>query len=214
MNRAEKTGIAVAVVGLLVAVLAWQFPRPPTGGDSTVAGPPPPPPASSPTTPPGPGSPTPDPAATYLDSLTPVAGAANLAPLPDALRGRPGYDHPVVLRCPTNESDARAREVTYPLRGRYRDFSATVRPYFASDTEAKTYVFAIARYRERDDTFTEIQAGAQFTASMTRPGPLAAGVAARLGTTAGADELTVRVRCEVPDGVVVLAGAALRRNTG
>lgn len=56
--------------------------------------------------------------------------------------------------------------------------------------------------KERDGTLTRRTAGKQLAAKMSAPAPLAAAVD-------GAEELTIQVQCESPEGVVVLADASL-----
>lgn len=214
MTRAERWGLIAAAVGVVVALLAWLFPDinsgdPPTptrAGATTAAAP-----ATTGTTTTGttttgttttgttnPGD------LTYLDTLAAQKGNSNLVGLPRALSGRPDYPHPVVITCATNQNDDQVREVTYPLRGRYLGFSATVRPYFADRPDTRTNVYAIAGYLERDGTVTRQEKGRQLTATMNAPAPLTASVD-------GAEELTIQVRCEEPDGVVVLVAPGLTR---
>lgn len=216
MSRPEKIGVAVAVIGVIVALAAWLFPfQAMNGGDGspdqagTPAGqsPSPAPNAAdvvgATTQAPG-GSAAPAPAAIHLTGLTPLAGRENIVELPRDLRGRPGYEHAVVVSCPSNQSDDKVRTVTYQLRGRYLDFAGTVQPHFGTDREAPARVRAMAGYRERDDTMTREVRGSQFNASMAATAPLEADVER-------AEELTLQVECGHPDGVVILTDARLLR---
>jgi hypothetical protein len=206
-SKAEKIGISLAAVTLVVtsaiALGAWWWPQDPpvpggpaqAGGLSTTQA------ASAPTTaaaPPASGNPK----LTYLADLGPPSGGANLAALPRALKGKAGYDHPIVVQCPTNQSDDKVRTVTYLLRGRYLDFAAAVRPYYTGEPDAHTYVTAVSGVKERDGTLTRRTAGSQLGATMAAPAPLAAAVD-------GVEEFTIQVRCESPQGVVVLTDASL-----
>lgn len=205
MRRAEKLGLWLAGVTLVVssaiAVGAWQWPRDQEGAPPRWTGAPAtsePAPSPSATTAPVDAVST----STYLADLSPRSGGDNLAALPRALKGTAGYDHPVVVRCPTNQSDDKVRTVSYLLRGRYLDFSATVRPYYTGEPDSRTHVTAVSGVKERDDTLTRRTAGTQFTATMAAPAPIVAAVD-------GAEELTIHVECESPEGFVVLVDAAL-----
>ncbi|MEH1129722.1 hypothetical protein [Micromonospora sp. CPCC 206061] len=196
MSRIERIGIALGAVTLVtssaIALAAWQWPQPvpekPSPTPTTAARPA----TMQATTEPG--------RATYVDTLSPQAGAANLTKLPRELAGKSGYEHAIVVRCPTNQANDKVRSVNYLVRGRYLDFSATVHPYYEVEKDARTYVYALAGVKERDGTLTQRTRGTQFEATMTRAASLAAEVE-------GAEELTIQVRCEAPEGVVVLAAA-------
>jgi hypothetical protein len=201
MSKAEKIGIWIGattlVVSSAIALAAWQWPQPvrekPPWEKEAVAAP-----SVSPRT-----APATVPATqnkTYLADLFPHSGGANMTSMPRALTGKDGYDHPIVVRCPTNQSDDKMRSVTYLLRGRYLDFSATVRPYYSAERDARTYVHAVTGVKERDGTVTQQTRGTQFAATMAAPATLAAAVD-------GAEELTIQVQCESPEGVVVFSGA-------
>lgn len=207
MRKAEKIGIWLAAISLAVtsaiALGAWLLPRAPAAKDAAHTVSAPRPSNASDSASPASISAAPTvgtPAATYLTALTPQSGGANLAALPRALAGKAGYDHPIVVRCPTNQSDDKVRSVTYPLRGRYLDFTATVRPHYPAERDARTYVTAIAGMRERDGTLTQQIEGTQFAATTTSPASLTAAVD-------GAETLTLDVQCESPQGVVVLVDA-------
>jgi hypothetical protein len=122
--------------------------------------------------------------------------------MPRALAGQPDYPQPVAIACPSNQSGDQVREVTYLIRGRYVDFTGTVRPYFRTMPDARANVFIIAGFKERDGTLTRQERGRQLTATMQAPAPLAASVE-------GAEQLTLQIACEEPDGVVVIVDAAL-----
>jgi hypothetical protein len=203
MNRAEKIGSLVGGLGVIVAVAAWLFPFPPANGDPTATEPVPS------TTRSGSTDRTPSPAAgapavAYLHELAPQSGGASLVALPRQVRGLPGYERALAIGCPTNQSEDKERSVTFLLRGRYLQLTATVRPYFRTDPEAASHVQAVAGVRERDDTLTREVRGAQYEALTTRPGTLTADIE-------GADELTIHVRCGHPDGVVILTDARITR---
>lgn len=206
MKPAEKWGLAAAVAGVVVALLAWWFPRAadgpekpdPTPPPGTAAGP-------APTTPPGqPGQLTGGPAVVALDSLPAQSGGANITQPPHALDVS-GYQHPLVLSCPSNHSDDKVRETTWSLRGRYLDFSATVRAYAADAQEQDSLVkvTVVAGYKQRDATFDRRQVGQAATS--------AAGSSPLTGSVEHADEVTLQVSCEYPLALVVLDGAGLTR---
>jgi hypothetical protein len=209
MRKAEKIGIWLAVITLVVtsgiALGAWLLPRQPKDPDlaSGAQNPPQPVPAGS--TPPAatvPPALTGNGNATYLATLGPQSGGGNLAALPRALNGKAGYEQPIVVQCPTNQTGDKVRSVTYLLRGRYLDFAATVRPYYTAVKDSRTHVHARTGVKERDGTLTQQTKGTQFGATMEAPATVAADVE-------GAEELTIQVECEHPQGVVVLAGARL-----
>lgn len=199
-------GVAT-VLALIISLLAWLYPQPPAdespsgsdrAGGLTSAGP-----GSVDSRPPAtPTAEPPAPTLTFLDTLPPQTGGANLGRLPRALAGQPGYDHPVVIQCPSNQSGDKVRVVTYPLRGRYLDFSATVRPYFTAQPDAVSQVFVLAGIRQVDDRVVTVQKGSQLNASMATPAPVTAQVD-------GAAELTLQVRCESPEGMIILVNAGL-----
>lgn len=209
MSRAETLGIVLTVISLTVALVTWLYPRdqaapadPASQSTTAVAegvsapGNPPNTPTTATVTP------SPEAGGTRLDTLAPVTGRANLVELPRALRGQPGYEHAITIACPTNQSTDRKRSVTYSLLRRYVDLSATVRPYYTAQPDAVTYVTAVSGVKQADDTFTRTVSGRQTTASTGVPQPLQA-------TVDGADELTIEVECESPQGMVVLTDARL-----
>lgn len=201
LRRAELWALAGTVftaLGVLVAVLAWWFPQATSEGTGTT---PRRPGATASGTAP---AAAPDNGrgalAVYLDTQAPQAGREHLRQLPRALAGRPGYDRPVVVACPTNQGGDFSREVNYPLRGRYLTFEATVRASFTAHADAKATVTAVAVRRERDGTSTSRQVGWWQDSGAAAGGGLAASVE-------GADALIVRVECEEPDGLAVLTEA-------
>jgi hypothetical protein len=206
MRKAEKIGIWLGVITLVVtsaiALGAWFLPQDPEPretrrGNAAAAAPTSP--ESTPTTP---AVASGNQKVTYLADLSPQSGGANLAAMPRVLKEKAGYERPIVVQCPTNQSDDKVRTVTYLLRGRYLDFTAAVRPYYTAERDAHTYVTAVSGVKERDGTLTLQTAGVQFGATMDAPAPLTA-------TVDGAEELTIKVQCESPQGVVVLTDASL-----
>ncbi|OKI61457.1 hypothetical protein [Micromonospora sp. CB01531] len=213
-DRATTVGTIIGAAGLLVSILAWQWPRDPAA-DATPA---PPsantsPPAGTTASPPnGPTStpqPTPSapagPGVFLADDLTPEAGGDKLVDIPRAVRGRPDYNrHAIAIRCPSNASDEPVTEVTYLLSRHYRQFDATVHPYYPpdSDVQAATYVTAIQGVRQRDGSLTTSEAGAQQRSRPGAPRTLTAVVEK-------AEKLTIRVDCGEPAGVVMLTDARL-----
>jgi hypothetical protein len=209
MNTAEKAtviSVPIAVVGAVITLLAWQFPRPTADPSPRL------PRAASPSTvgttgataqpDSGPSVSSSGTPLKYLDTIEAQSGAGYLRQLPRALTGRPGYDHPIVIACTQNTAADKVHEVTYSLRGRYLDFSATVRPYFNELKDSKVWVYAVVGTQQRDGTINRVGKGNQLDATMDAPAPVKASVE-------GGQELTIQVRCEWPDGVVVLTAAAL-----
>lgn len=205
MNLAEKAtviGLPVAALGIAVAVLAWQFPKPApdmsrSASPSTTA-------ATGAPVPPNPSLSMSSPSGTlkYLDTVEAQSGAGYLRQLPRGLADRPGYDHPIAIACTQNTASDKVHEVTYSLRGRYLGFSATVRPYFNELKDSKVWVYAVVGTQQRDGTINRVVKGNQLDATMNAPAALKSSVE-------GGEELTIQVRCEWPDGVVVLTAAAL-----
>jgi|GEM_PF-3123704 len=202
----ERVAAAIGAASLVVALLAWLFPN----GDGT--------PSATPSTsvsldgsrPTGgasAGTPTgtdhPEQGAFhYLADLQPQAGGGNLTGLPRDLRDTPGLDRVVMIECPSNQSNDKMREVTYQLLGRYDSFATTVRPHFTSRPDALMHVEAFVGERARDGSLVWTLGGGQYEATADEPAPLTAVVE-------GAAEMTIRVRCELPDGVAILVDAAL-----
>lgn len=205
-----RAGVISAVVGflaLVVAVLAWLWPQQP-GGTPAVT-------ASGPAAAPGTAaraasSATPtggDPAVSYLDngSFPPETGRSDVVEVPRAIRGKDGYaQHPVAIKCPTNQTGDQTSEVTYPLRGRYVQFDAIVHPYYPAraDQQSATYVTALIGIRQPDGSLDFTEAGTQKRARPTGPAALTA-------TIDNAERLILRVECGNPAGTVVLTEARL-----
>jgi len=207
MKPAEKWSLVAAVAGILVALLAWWFPRAaddpgkshPTPATTTGA-------ATGPTTPAGgSGQPTGGATEVPLDSLPAQSGGANLTRAPHSVDVS-SYDHPLVLSCPSNSSDDKVREITWSLRGRYLDLSATVRPFVgeAQEQDSRVTVTVVAGYKQRDGTFDRRMVGEAGAA----PGP---GPRSLTAPVENAEELTLQLRCEYPLTLVVLDGASLTR---
>lgn len=133
----ELAGLAVAVVGVLVAIFAWVIPVEgddgATGSDGQTtrpSGPPTVPTAS--TSPPTPSPTGTGPPARYLTELVPVSGGGYVR--------RVGA-HSLIMNCGSGESDDRDREVAYdvPPSG-YRSFRATARPTGQRETRVRVTV--------------------------------------------------------------------------
>lgn len=213
MRWRRLTGGTVAIVGVLVASLAltrdifdWRFPSARPTSSSTGSAPDPDPASST-------GAPHPIVTATTartaprqvnLDTLPVEAGEANLTQLPPTMKGDPAFARSIVIKCPSNEGADRQTEVSYRLSRRYSALTSTIHPYFASsdDRSGIVHVYALGAVRERDDTITETTRGSSFEARMGAPAKLTA-------DTAGADGLTLRVRCQFPTGLVVFSPATL-----
>ena len=131
----------------------------------------------------------------YLSTLRPELGAGNLTELPRSLPGPSTYARAVAIRCPTNGPAEKLVEVGYPLQGDYFDFTATVRPVFRSaDDHATVTAFAVTK--NIDDTTNKRQVGQQTAAGTT--------TRVLIGDVKGAQQLILQVRCESPEGVVVV----------
>ena len=207
-RRRLKWEFVIGAAGLAVAAAAAVPSYLELNRHTDEATPPAPPvPTTTPGTPtPGPPGPSATPSRTgnHLDALQVEAGQANLGPLPPALRGQPGYDRPVVITCPSNAGADTYRDVTYLIKERYVDLSATVRPYFpdADDRDSKVYVATYVSLPQRDGTLAVNARGTQREALMGAPRLLDSDVS-------GAEKLTIRVQCEAPHGWVVLTGGVV-----
>lgn len=203
----------LTALSAVIAVLAWVLPRTnsdasdkadasqrqsvPTAGDPVRH--------SSATTAPTTVGQSPAATVTYLDGIVPQAAGGNIVPLPRNLRDRAGFaSHPLVIHCPTNETGDATSNVTFTLNGRYVRVDATVRPYYPDDADQQsvTHVLADVGIREIDAEMTTQQAGAQQRATPGSPAPLTAVVE-------HAQELTLKVACDDPRGLVVLTDARL-----
>src|SRR6266511_3043114 len=192
-SNQSKLAIAAAVftiVGVLVALGAWLFPRSSsspgpaegrakTGATSTVGTP-----GADQTT----GATGAPPSGTYLETLTPVAGAANLRQLPRALQGQPAYAHALTIPCASGQTSDKVHEVTYELRGPYVDPPGDIR-------------VQVQAFRELDGDSAVV--GDQ-TVGTGSTGVLDASVE-------GAAQLRLRVTCELPAAVAILTDALLTR---
>jgi hypothetical protein len=203
----------LAAVGVLVSVLAWRFPverEPDASSDQrgqTSAGVHTGQPTSAGTPSPSP-SPSPSPASAdqmrYLNTITPEEGSRYLAPLPAGLPQTSEYAHAVTIACPSNQTGDKVRELKYPLNQRYLALSGTVTARLkpsVSVPDPQVELTSVASERQRDGTLraTGNQSG---RATGGHPSPITLAVA-------GAEKLTVRISCEVPDGVVILTDARL-----
>jgi hypothetical protein len=219
LDLAGKAGVVsawLAALSAVIAVLAWVLPRTnsdasdkadasqgqsaPTVGDPVQHG-------SATTAPTAPTAAGQSPAATvtYLDGIVPKAAGGNIVPLPRNLRDRAGFaSHPLVIHCPTNETGDETSNVTFTLNGRYVRVDATVWPYYPDDADQQsvTHVLADVGIREIDAEMTTQQAGVQQRATPGSPAPLTAVVER-------AQELTLKVACDDPRGLVVLTDARL-----
>jgi len=203
---ATALGTVIALVGVLVAVLAWLRPQSPAGSRTPAS-----PTWVSPnevspiggTAPPTATTPLPaDAGPVFLDNgdFSPVAGGDNVVELPRGVTA----SHAIAVTCPTNQSSDQASDVTFPLHGRYYQFDATVRPYYpkGADQQSVTHVTASTGTRQRDGTLTVAEVGSQKRATTAAPATLTAIVD-------NAETLTVRVECQDPDGTVLLTDARL-----
>jgi len=200
-NLATVLGTVIGGLSLVVALLAWLWPQPSDHDDrpgsrpsSTVA-----------TTGRAPVATTAVPAAEFLDAGGPTAeaGSGRITALPRAIKADAGYaNHPVAIRCPSNQAGDQVSDVTYSLLGRYAQFEATVHPYYPPNTDqgSATYVTVLTAVRDSDNTLTTSEAGSQKRASPAAPLALSVPVD-------HAEKLTIRVQCGDPDGMVVLTGA-------
>lgn len=213
LDIAGKAGVISAwltAVSAVIALLAWWLPQTPPEVPMDVD--------RNPAAPQGGPTPTPvmttEPASvpsngvttvSYLDGMTPQAAGSNIVTLPRALRGSADYSsHPLVIHCPSNETGDDTSNVTYLLGGRYLRLDMTVRPYYPPDADQRsvTFVLADVGVREIDAEMTTRQVGAQKRATPSAPGQLTADVE-------GAQELTLKIACDDPRGLVVLTEARL-----
>lgn len=209
-GRGERIVLIAAVFSVLIGACALardylDITWPGGGQERTGAGLASPPPEPKPTTP-ATGASASDsapPAASdvSLDTLPVREGGSNLVPLPRALANQPGYERPVSISCPRNTSADKYREVVYPLLRRYLDLTATVRPWTPDDPQAKAYVTVFVNVTQPDGTIQRLSRAVGGGDSHSAK-PLEAVVE-------GADELVLRVQCDLPTGVVVLTDARL-----
>ncbi|HET8659095.1 MAG TPA: hypothetical protein VFM55_08875 [Micromonosporaceae bacterium] len=146
----------------------------------------------------GPASQTSGPSLTYLAPDELQQGKGNLVQLPRPLRGQPGYAHALTVACPSNQTTDLFREVVYPLAQRYLTFETTVVPYREPAADRLVTVEVLVGRLQRDGTTRVEEAGAARSVRVGAQQPMRVAVE-------GAQDLRVRVTCERPDLVVVLA---------
>ncbi|WP_212997198.1 hypothetical protein [Winogradskya consettensis] len=219
--RATVLGTVAGILSLLVAFVAWQWPKSPPGpgpadavtadagsadagsAPSAAHGTAPRPGTSS--VPQSPSGPTPAASGEYLFDFTAESGAAFLVAVPRPVRGRDGWtDRPIAISCPSNETGDQEHSITYPVRGRYTEFRADVRPYYPPDADQRsaTYVTALTGTLQRDGDLVTAEVGKQQQATAARAQQLTA-------TIDDAEKLTLRVQCSDPNGTIVITGAVL-----
>jgi hypothetical protein len=131
----------------------------------------------------------------FVVDLPPYTGGGNEVSLPHPLSGKSGYDHALVIRCPANQSGDGFRSVTYALEKRYTSFHATLLPYFGAPDEAKV----------RYEVYLDDQRRSSTDVPVNTTGAVDVDVY-------GAARMEVRVSCEQPDAVGILADAYLVHN--
>lgn len=191
---ATVLGTVIGGLGLVVALLAWLLPRSAPDQPSPQATSAGKPSHGSPAAASGPA------ASPVLLDFAPEAGGDRLTEVPRPIRGRDGYaSHPLAIHCPTNQTGDQSADVTFPLRGKYVQFDATVHPYYPAgvDQQSVTYVTVLTDTREVDNTLTTNEVTSQTHATPAAPKPVSAAVDR-------AEKLTIRVRCEDPSGTVIL----------
>lgn len=191
---------AVLMVG--IGLLTWLFPRgggPPPGND--VSGSQTSAPGAAhggPTTAVEPTSPGSGQPAVFLSPADLEQGKANLVSLPRPLRGQPAYAHALTIACPSNQTTDLFREVVYPLAQRYLTFQTTVVPYREPAADRLVTVEVLVGWPQRDGTTRVEEAAAARSVRVGEQRAVGAPVE-------GARDLRLRVTCERPDLVVVLA---------
>lgn len=194
--RMVFTSAVVAMVGLAVIQAVNLVPQPESdSGQGKIGNPAPPgqPPSASATPsssfPPGPTAND-----RFLDQLPVDVGAGNIQRiLPRPLDGKPGYDHPLVIACPTDPATDQFRDVRYALFKRYVDVKATVYAYTGTPDESRVQV---RLYRDN-------QPPVELTLVTGKSQDLEAGLV-------DVDTLVIRVTCENPKASAILAGARLQ----
>ncbi|MGW4942687.1 hypothetical protein ACWEOZ_14010 [Actinoplanes sp. NPDC004185] len=208
----DKAGVISAVIAAVTALAAggnwaWQHFSGPddqvVSGTATTAPAIPPatpparsdtsPPAGTTVTPPGTGAGTP------LDSLDRIGGT--VVALPDGVTAA-DYTRPVAVECPSNNTGDQTRTLTYELDRRFRTFAATVSGWAETRKADPVEVRVYTKTRQKDDTFRTLEAGVQ-GGVVNEPGR------ALSAKVTGADQLLVEVRCQRPDGIVILDAATL-----
>jgi hypothetical protein len=139
---------------------------------------------------------------TYLDSLQPTAGYANLARLPRGITGKPGYGRAITIACPSNQTTDLVREVSYELGGRYHEFRATL---FAYRQPADRVLVDLRLFRDPVDRMPGGGTGAE-----AYHGRLSVNETRNIvADMEGAYYLRLRVECGKPNGYIVLVDAAV-----
>jgi hypothetical protein len=207
----DKAGVISAVLATVTALAAggnwaWQqFSGPDDKAVATAATTAPAaPPAGSPTGPPAGTAPTAAPtpgavAGTPLDTLNRTGGA--VVALPDEVTAA-DYSRPLAVECPSNNTGDQTRTLTYDLDRRFRTFTATVSGWADTRDPDPVRVTVYKKTRQKDDTFSTLEVGVQQVVVNEPGGALSAKVT-------GADQLLVEVRCQQPEGIVVLDAATL-----
>ncbi|MEV6490783.1 hypothetical protein AB0M20_19515 [Actinoplanes sp. NPDC051633] len=208
--RATVIGTVAGVGSLIVGVVAWQWPQPqpdpgPAGGGTAA-----PSVAATPSTrvddvssAPAATPQMPATVARFLTEMDPESGAANVQQLPRSIRAEPGYNsRPLVVACPSNQTDDQRRDVTYQLHGRYADFAAQVHPYYPEGTDqgSVTIVTLTTEVRQTDGSLLKNDVVTLGAATPAAPKPLTAQID-------GAEKITLRVACDNPSGLVALTDA-------
>jgi hypothetical protein len=204
--RATVIGTVAGVLGLVIAIAAWQWPRspadPPTNSSTTTT-------ATATASRNGTtatAKSSPEPARYLAGSGFPAeSGGAFLVSVPRALANTDDFaDHPIAISCPSNETGDKVHDVTFALNGHYLQFDATVRPYYPKgvDAQTATFVTALIGIRQSDGTLRISQAGIQQSATPATAQSLSASVE-------NAEKLTLRVQCGYPTGTITLTGARL-----
>lgn len=187
-TRIGLLSLAVAAVGVVVAILAWLIPMDEDGTPSSAGSTstPTPPAPAPPTTTGGTPTPTTQPPATvrYLTELVPATGGGFVQ--------RVGA-HSLIMKCGTGESDDRFREVEYDIpRTGYRSFRTVARPTGRRETRIGVTLFVDG----------VVRVDSVSTAGGT--GTLSAGID-------GAARLTLRITCDPGAASTTFVDPALTR---
>jgi hypothetical protein len=150
------------------------------------------------------GGPAPSAATEYLNTIEPDKGRSNLVALPDKLPSTVDRSHALTIGCPSNQTGDQVREITYALNQRYATFEATVVASFDPAKDWTVGVVPLVGVLQRDGTVQTQETGAKRGVTMATSTPVSVPVK-------GAQELTLQISCERPDGVVVLADARITR---
>ncbi|MEU8615423.1 hypothetical protein AB0C29_46320, partial [Actinoplanes sp. NPDC048791] len=208
LNMGDKAGVISAVIAAITALAAggnwaWQhFSGPDDKAVSSAAATTPPAPTAGPDTSPPAGTASPSPGAgagTPLDTLDRIGGA--VVALPDGVTAA-DFSRPVAVECPSNDTGDQTRTLTYELDRRFHTFTATVSGWSETRKADPVEVRVYTKTRQKDDTFRTLEAGMQ-GGVVNEPGR------ALSAKVTGADQLLVEVRCQRPDGIVILDAATL-----